>query len=77
MLPRCWFDAKRCARGIDALKLYRSDIDDKLQTLRQRPVHDWASHGADALRYLCMQLDTKVIMTGFNRRIDMPRLGVA
>ena len=44
ILPRCWFDAKRCARGIDALKLYRSDYDDKLQTLRQRPVHDWASH---------------------------------
>ena len=77
ILPRCWFDAKRCARGIDALKLYRSDYDDKLQTLRRNPVHDWASHPADAMRYLAMTLDRKVIMTGFNRRIDMPRLGVA
>jgi hypothetical protein len=77
ILPRCWFDARRCARGIDALKLYRSEYDDKLQTLRPRPVHDWASHGADAMRYLALTLDRKVIMTGFNRKIDMPRLGVA
>jgi phage terminase large subunit len=76
-LPRCWFDARKCARGIDALKLYRSEYDDKLQTLRPRPVHDWASHGADAARYLFMTLDRKVLMTGFNRKIEMPKLGVA
>jgi phage terminase large subunit len=76
-LPRCWFDKKRCTRGVDALKLYRSQYDDKLQTLRQNPVHDWASHPADAFRYLALTLDTKLILTGFNRRIDMPRLGVA
>lgn len=57
MLPRCWFDRNRCQRGIDALKLYRAEYDDKLQTLRPRPVHDWASHGADAFRYLAMTLD--------------------
>jgi hypothetical protein len=21
-LPKCWFDAEKCARGIDALRLY-------------------------------------------------------
>jgi hypothetical protein len=45
-LPKCWFDAEKCARGIDALKLYRTEYDDKLQALRPRPVHDWASHAA-------------------------------
>jgi phage terminase large subunit len=35
LLPRCWFDAAKCARGIDALKLYRVDYDDKLQTPQQ------------------------------------------
>jgi phage terminase large subunit len=35
LLPRCWFDAAKCARGIDALKLYRADSDDKLQTPQQ------------------------------------------
>jgi hypothetical protein len=37
-LPKCWFDAEKCARGIDALKLYRAEYDDKLQALRPRPV---------------------------------------
>ena len=36
-LPRCWFDAEKCARGIDALKLYRAEYDDKLQALRPQP----------------------------------------
>lgn len=57
LLPKCWFDAKKCARGIDALKLYRAEFDDKLQAFKPRPVHDWASHGADAFRYLAMSLD--------------------
>jgi phage terminase large subunit len=60
MLPKCWFDAKKCERGIEAMKLYRSEFDDKLQALRPRPVHDWASHGADAFRYLAMGLDDAV-----------------
>lgn len=51
-LPRCWFDAENCERGLDALKSYRAEYDEKHQTLRSRPVHDWASHAADAFRYL-------------------------
>jgi phage terminase large subunit len=70
LIPRCWFDGKKCARGIDALKLYRSEYDDKLQALKARPVHDWASHAADAFRYLAMTLDRKTVQTGFHRRIE-------
>lgn len=78
IIPRCWFDARRCARGIDALKLYRSEWDDKLQTLRMRPVHDWASHGADAMRYLAMTIDRKAAdLNDFNRYLEMPRMGIA
>lgn len=57
LIPRCYFDQNKCSRGIDALKLYRSEYDDKLQTLKPRPVHDWTSHAADAFRYLAMTLD--------------------
>jgi hypothetical protein len=77
ILPRCWFDARRCARGIDALKLYRSEWDDKLQALKPRPVHDWTSHAADAFRYLALTLDSKIINTGFHRPINYPRRAVA
>jgi len=57
ILPRAWFDATSCARGIEALKLYRANYDERNRTLRERPVHDWASHGADAFRCLAMGLD--------------------
>jgi hypothetical protein len=77
MLPKCWFDAAKCARGIDAMKLYRAEYDDRLQTLKPRPVHDWTSHAADAFRYLAMTLDQRVGMTGFNRKLELPRMSVA
>ncbi len=51
MMPKCWFDAERCARGIEALKQYRREWDGKRQTWRERPLHDWTSHAADAFRY--------------------------
>jgi hypothetical protein len=77
LLPRCWFDQAKCARGLDALKLYRADYDDKLQALRPHPVHDWTSHAADSFRYLAMTLDGRVGQSGFHRRIEYVRQGVA
>jgi hypothetical protein len=77
MLPKCWFDAKKTERAVDFLKLYRAEYDDKLQTLKPRPVHDYTSHCADAFRYLAMTLDSRAIQTGFNRRINYPSLGIA
>lgn len=76
-IPKCWFDATKCARGVDALKLYRAEYDEKLQALKPRPVHDWTSHAADAFRYLAMTMDSRVVQTGFNRRIDYPNIGIA
>ena len=75
-LPKCWFDAQKCARGIEALKLYRSDYDAKLQVLRPRPVHDWTSHAADAFRYLALTLDQSIARRNFGRRLVYPNLGI-
>ena len=54
MLPRMWFDASCCSRGIEALRQYRSEFDDKLLAFKRQPRHDWTSHTADALRYGAM-----------------------
>ena len=54
MIPRCWFDESKCNRGIEALRQYRRDYDERLKTWRGRPLHDWTSHGADAFRYLAV-----------------------
>lgn len=71
MLPKCWFDVRKCGRGIDTLKLYRSEYDEKLRTLRPKPVHDWASHGADAMRYLAMCIDGIGFAETINDLYDM------
>lgn len=54
ILPKCWFDAERCANGIKALRHYRREWNEAAQTWRASPVHDFASHGADAARYLAL-----------------------
>lgn len=54
LMPRMWFDARRCADGIEALRQYRAEYDDKTQAFKTRPRHDWTSHTADALRYAAM-----------------------
>jgi hypothetical protein len=56
ILPRCWFDAGRCARGIEALRQYRRGWDDGRKLFGERPLHDWTSHPADAFRYLAVGL---------------------
>lgn len=47
-IPQCWFDRDKCEDGIKALDAYRHEWDDKLGTWREKPLHDWASHGGDA-----------------------------
>lgn len=50
IIPLCWFDEKKCQRGITALEGYRSEYDEDKKRLGVRPVHDWCSHGSDAFR---------------------------
>lgn len=64
---RMWFDAEKCARGIDCLRMYRADYDEKNQVLRTKPLHDWASHGADAFRCGVMGAEE-------NRTFDLPQV---
>jgi len=54
VLPMCVFDKDKCAHGIDALRSYRRIWDEKLKAYRDAPLHDWASHPADAFRTFAM-----------------------
>jgi phage terminase large subunit len=49
-LPRCWFNGRTCERGLSALMQYHKERDDDHQEWKREPVHDWSSHGADAMR---------------------------
>lgn len=44
---QCQWDAKGCKEGLDLLKRYRKEFDEKSQVFRNTPVHDEASHTAD------------------------------
>lgn len=53
LFPRIWWN-KACATGLEALRQYRADYDDKTRAFKDTPKHDWTSHTADAARYMAM-----------------------
>ena len=52
ILPMCWFDEALCEKGILALESFRKEWDAKLGKWKDKPLHDWASHGASAFEQL-------------------------
>jgi hypothetical protein len=56
LLPRCWFDHKT-KPGLDAIRNYRREYNEKQQVFYDKPLHDWSSHYSDAFRYLAIGLD--------------------
>lgn len=70
LLPSCWFDAVKTKRGVDCLRNYQREFDDKTKAFRMRPLHNWASHGSDAFRYLAeglpkMQQQSEIVRPRF------------
>jgi len=53
-IPKCRFDERRCASGLEALRQYKQEWDDKARVFKNTPKHDWASHPADAFGYMAM-----------------------
>jgi hypothetical protein len=76
MLDRTWIDAERCARGLEALRQYRREWDNRLKDWKASPLHDWSSHGADALRIFAAGFDDPVPTRAVDRhrqsRLDEP-----
>jgi hypothetical protein len=48
-LQTTWIDSIHCEAGVKCLDNYRKKWNEKLATWSGEAVHDWASHGADAL----------------------------
>lgn len=47
-LAKAWIDSDHCQDGIEALINYRREWDEERRVFSPTPVHDWASHPADA-----------------------------
>jgi phage terminase large subunit len=52
-LPSMYFHS-RCADGIEALRQYRREFDEKTKAFKNKPKKDWTSHYADSMRYLAL-----------------------
>lgn len=74
LLPRCYFDMDKCSKGLEALQNYRKDFNTKLDEFKETPVHDWASHGADAFRYLAISIPSAQTVKW--APINYPKLGI-
>ena len=67
LLPRCWFD-ERTQPGLEALQAYQWDYNTRIHEFKPVPVHNWASHGADAFRGLAVRH-----LTPSQRPVKAPR----
>jgi phage terminase large subunit len=56
----CWFDSDKCSDGLQCLRNYRYEVDPDTQQYSTKPLHDWASHGADAFRYAAVSMTIQV-----------------
>lgn len=56
VFPRLWFDEDKCGPLLNALANYREQWDADKRASTGKPLHDWSSHAADALRYLAVSL---------------------
>lgn len=80
ILSRCWWDEDKCSRGIDALKGYSKNWNEKMMIYEDNPIHDWTSHGTDAfqtgaLTKPTMQRDDeggRVVRTNSHKAVKMP-----
>jgi phage terminase large subunit len=53
-LERSWFHKTNCEKGLEALRQYHYEWDEKTRTFKSTPLHDWSSHACDAFE-ICGQ----------------------
>ena len=62
MLPKCYFDKDKTHEGLECLRQYRQEWDERRKVFRDHPRHDFTSHAADAFRYLAVGLQNREVM---------------
>ncbi len=69
IFPRCWFDEVKCVPGLKSLaeyrwkKIERLSTDDRAIYSTKPESDDWASHGADAFRYMGLSIVRGTVKT--------------
>lgn len=58
-----WFDNVKCEYLLKCLSAYRKEYNEKMERFEDRPLHDWSSHCASALKSLAVGYKT-IAMSG-------------
>lgn len=75
IFSQCYFDATKCADGINALRHYRYDVDSDTGKWSKDPLHDVHSHAADAFRYMAVAIKQPKKKTGADGLLYRPTGG--
>ena len=63
---KCIFEENKCKKGLLALQNYKKEFDEIRNCFKDKPLHNWASNGADAFRYLAVGIKEKQFIKNDN-----------
>lgn len=72
VIGRCQFHRTACKDGLSALRSWSYTFDEAKKIYSREPLHDWASHGADAYSYGCQIMEERVL----SQSEDKPLRGI-
>ncbi len=75
LFPKCYFDGEKCKAGLEGLQHYRRDFNQRLNEFKATPVHDFASHPADAWRYFAVSQKAPKAPVKAQPSVRLPSLG--
>ena len=71
ILKQCCFDSVKCEQGLKALESYKKAWDEKNGVWRDKPLHDWSSHGSDGFRTFAVHERQPKPVTRLRRKMRM------
>ncbi len=74
VLPLCEINSTMCYDGVEALRAYRRRYDEINKSFSKAPLHDWASNGSDAFRYLSLVAQERLQLQAAERKVQEPLL---
>ncbi len=57
MFKKLWVDKDKCKDWLRLIPQYTKEYDENKKIFKDRPLHDWTSHGADMFRYASLVID--------------------
>jgi hypothetical protein len=76
IISRCWFDEIKTRRLVEALSAYQKQWDEDRKVFANKPLHNWASHPADAFRTFAVAEKTDKLFREKNSKKNLDNTGM-